>query len=223
MDTVSALFNIIQSYPNILQTINIIRPNSDPILGITHIIPSAKVLLLNFASYKNPGGMFLNGSTAQEECLCHSSFLYNVLRSFDHTYYEWNRNNKNKALYLNRALYTPKISFFNNGFELKCDVLTCAAPNATAFLKYKMGKEEENILTLQSRIKFVSDIIKIQAPDIVILGAFGCGVFGQNPYDVAELFNKELILNNPNSNLNVVFAIPQGPNLDAFMQYYSAQ
>ena len=42
--------------------------------------PSSAVL--NFSSYKNPGGMFINGSKAQEECLCHESFLYNVLKEF---------------------------------------------------------------------------------------------------------------------------------------------
>lgn len=36
-----------------------------------------KVAALNFASYKHPGGMFLKGSKAQEECLCHESFLFN--------------------------------------------------------------------------------------------------------------------------------------------------
>ena len=35
-----------------------------------------KTAVLNFASFKNPGGMFLNGSKVQEESLCHESFLY---------------------------------------------------------------------------------------------------------------------------------------------------
>ena len=38
--------------------------------------------VLNFASYNNPGGNFINGSKAQEECLCHESYLYNVLRKY---------------------------------------------------------------------------------------------------------------------------------------------
>lgn len=41
---------------------------------------SENLAVLNFASYKHPGGMFVSGSKAQEECLCHASFLYNVLK-----------------------------------------------------------------------------------------------------------------------------------------------
>ena len=70
-----------------------------------------KTAVLNFASYKNPGGMFLEGSCAQEECLCHASYLYNVLSRYDATYYSLNRQNLNKSLYRNRALYTPNVFF----------------------------------------------------------------------------------------------------------------
>ena len=62
--------------------------------------------VLNFASYKYPGGGFLAGSSAQEEMLCHNSFLYNVISTFK-DYYNWNNEHKNKALYLDRAIYSP--------------------------------------------------------------------------------------------------------------------
>ena len=69
-----------------------------------------KTAVLNFASYKNPGGGFMAGSRAQEESLCHESFLYNVLRSFVF-YYKQNTLNLNRGLYTNRAIYSPGVFF----------------------------------------------------------------------------------------------------------------
>ena len=63
-----------------------------------------RVCVLNFASHKEPGGRFLEGSKAQEECLCHSSFLYNVLSNIPE-HYETNKKALNKALYTNSALF----------------------------------------------------------------------------------------------------------------------
>ena len=76
-----------------------------------------KTAVLNFASYKNPGGGFLSGSRAQEESLCHSSFLYNVLSRFP-TYYGWNQNHLNRSLYENRAIYSPRILFENEDGDI---------------------------------------------------------------------------------------------------------
>lgn len=46
--------------------------------------------VLNFASYCNPGGGFLNGTMAQEEALCRSSTLYEVLTEQEDKFYNSN-------------------------------------------------------------------------------------------------------------------------------------
>lgn len=170
---------------------------------------SGKTAVLNFASYKEPGGLFLKGSKAQEECLCHSSFLYNVL-SRQKDYYEWNRQHKNRGLYLDRALYSPDISFFKNGEVACCDVITCAAPNISAARKYCMIYDDENHDVLYKRIRFVLQVAEDQKVDTLILGAFGCGVFGQKPTEVAAAFKE--FLSKGSSISRVIFAIPDGKN-----------
>ena len=166
---------------------------------------TGKTAVLNFSSYKHPGGMFLKGSKAQEECLCHESFLYNVLKEWQFKFYDWNKNHKNKALYFNRALYLKDIVFIHNGKEKKCNVITCAAPNKFAAQKYCNVSNQENLKILKSRIEFILKIAKENNIDTLILGAYGCGVFGQNPEEVADTFKKYLNIYNFK---NVIFAIP---------------
>lgn len=146
-----------------------------------------KTAVLNFASYKQPGGMFLQGSKAQEECLCHESTLYNVLTRFEDTYYASNRKQLNRALYQNAALYSPDVYFERNDDSVECDVITCAAPNFSAASKYCNISREENATVLESRIKFILYLAATQQVDTLILGAFGSGVFGQDAKEVAEI------------------------------------
>ena len=173
-----------------------------------------KTTVLNFASYKEPGGMFLQGSTAQEECLCHQSFLYNVL-SKKQNYYEYNKKSLNKALYTNRALYSPDVIFGKGNKIVKCDVITCAAPNFSTASKYQSVSRADNNLVLKSRIDFVLAIAALNQVSTLILGAYGCGVFGQNPVDVASIFKDKI---NQYPFELVIFAIPKSANgnLDAF-------
>lgn len=145
-----------------------------------------KIAALNFASYKNPGGAFIDGSMAQEEALCHDSFLYNVLREFPE-YYNWNNQHKNKALYENRAIYTPDVVFIQGSLKGKADVITCACPNLRAGAKYGRVTDEENLSVFTDRARFVAKIALEQHVDTIILGAWGCGVFGQNPAMVAKI------------------------------------
>ena len=167
-----------------------------------------KTAVLNFASYKYPGGGFLAGSRAQEECLCHDSFLYNVLKEFP-DYYAWNNERKNKALYENRALYTPNVRFFKDGKEQLCDVITCASPNFSAAEKYCHVTREENKKVLKDRIQFVLDIAKTNRVDTLILGAYGCGVFGQDATEVAQIFYDFLKSDDYQCFEHVIFAIPE--------------
>ena len=62
-----------------------------------------KIAVLNFASYKNPGGGYLNGAMAQEEALCGVSDLYPIITSFT-DYYAWNKQHLNDNLYTDRAI-----------------------------------------------------------------------------------------------------------------------
>ena len=171
----------------------------------------SKTAVLNFASYRSPGGGFIRGSIAQEECLCHESFLYNVLESFQREFYEWNMQHKQKGLYLNRALYSPEIGFFRNVKEAFCDVITCAAPNKAAAQKYENVSDRENTEALKSRIQFVLDIAEKNEVKTLILGAYGCGVFGQDAKEVAGIF-KEFLTTTHTSFDTVVFAVPDGKN-----------
>lgn len=182
---------------------------------IKHADKSRKTAVLNFASYKHPGGMFLEGAAAQEECLCHESILYNVLREFQ-GFYDWNVLHKNRAMYLNRALYTPKVIFMRDGKEYASDVITCAAPNLAAAKRYLQVSDKENEIILGRRIRFVLDIASDNGVETLILGAYGCGVFGQNPKVVAEIF-KDALRAKSYGFQKVVFAIPEGNgNLQTF-------
>lgn len=203
------------------QNTEIIVDDLDTVHAGRRFCNSGKVALLNFSSYKNPGGMFLNGSKAQEECLCHASYLYNVLSQFVISFYDWNNSHKNKELYLNRALYSPDILFQYGEVLFKADVITCAAPNKSAAQKYLNVSDEENTKILRSRIKFVLDIAKDNSVNTLILGAYGCGVFGQDASEVANVFKEYLFLTHKCFE-RVIFAIPNGRdgNLESFKKVF---
>lgn len=172
---------------------------------------TGKTAALSFASYKTPCDGFMQGWWGQEISLCHQSFLYNVLyaSNFFH-YYIWNKQNRNRGMYLNRALYLPEVWFFRDGVHRKCDVISCAAPNLSAVQEYRPVSKEENTEILRSRIAFILDIARENEVDHLILGAYGCS-FGQKAEEVAEIF-KGCIQERADSFDAIIFAIPDREN-----------
>lgn len=184
---------------------------TDTVSALFEIEETENVALLNFASYKNVGGNFLGGSKAQEEMLCHESFLFNVLQA-NEDYYLMNSGDVNRGLYRNRAMYSPDIYFFRDGKVKKCDVLTCAAPNRSLLLRYKQITEAENLEVLKSRVKFIRDIVLDKGVKVFITGAWGCGVFRQEPEVVRDLFEDAF----KNTGVLCIYTIPDLRNYSVF-------
>lgn len=177
------------------------------------------IAALNFASYKHPGGRFLDGSSAQEESLCHESNLYNILKRLEDKFYIPNRKRLNNALYNSNLIYSPNV-YFNrdNLFAVHCDIITCAAPNRTAARRYKRVPDDIINEHMKDRIDHVLFAALDQHVDVLILGAFGCGVFGNEPKVVAKIFKNFLETDYKGCFKKVVFAIPAGRNYDKFKE-----
>lgn len=180
---------------------------------------SPNTCVLNFASHKEPGGRFLEGSSAQEESLCHSSYLYNVLSKLQ-GYYDENKKELNRGLYTNRAIYTPNVIFDD---EYVANVLTCAAPNWKTAHEYCRVSSLENHDALASRIDFMLKVAAAHKVEVLILGAWGCGVFGQDPEHVAKIMHLMLTTKYARVFRKVVFAVPDenGVAHKAFKQVFA--
>lgn len=196
--------------------------------GSYNSYPRRHIFVLNFASYKNPGGMFINGSSAQEESLCHISNLYNNLVQ-ETEYYDWNNQNKNRGLYLNRALVHQGVFFEIPGCKfpsIQCNVITCAAPNVKASKRYQGCTAEEAVKYIYDRVDFLYRICSGFNIDVLILGAWGCGVFGCDPTVVAHAFKEKFALlpdhRGVNWNTLIIHPIPDDKNFNAFKEVYDA-
>lgn len=177
----------------------------------------SKTAILNFANFTTPGGGYLYGARAQEEALCGDSDLYNVLALFTNTYYKDNiQMGTNKGLYHSRVLYLPNIVFVKDGVQTMCDVITCAAPNWNEARRNGVTKEE-NTAALRERIETILKSAADQKVKTLLLGAYGCGVFGQDPYEVSSIFKEE---SKNYSFEKIVYAVPD-MNSTNFQAFYS--
>jgi uncharacterized protein (TIGR02452 family) len=164
-------------------------------------------VVLNFASATSPGGGFLSGARAQEEYLCRSSSLYSCLR--DNPMYDFHRSNHD-PLYSNYAIYSPGVTIFrsNSGGLLEepyaVGVITSPAVNAK---RLPLSRRHEIAPAMWQRILKVLSIGVVHGHDVIVLGAWGCGAFGNDGYEIAGLFRKALDDNFKGAYRTVVFAI----------------
>ena len=166
-----------------------------------------RVAVHNFASASNPGGGVVKGFSAQEECLCRCSGLYFCLNTPEMWagFYTPHRNAQD-PLHNDDIIYTPEITVFKTDESIpklmdqddwyQVNVITCAAPNLRSrpANPYNAGDgnkavviSDRDLLALhEKRLRRILDVAVSEGNDTIILGAFGCGAFENNPEVVAK-------------------------------------
>jgi len=147
------------------------------------------VLALNFANGVHPGGGFLNGARAQEEYLCRSSGLYETLLISGMYDFHRRRPLPDSSEWI---IYSPKVPIFrsDNGDLLDqpwlLSVLTSAAPVAS-----RVGLDTSTEL-MKARTKRVIEVAVSLGYTRLVLGAWGCGAFGNDTFAVANAFKEAI-------------------------------
>jgi uncharacterized protein (TIGR02452 family) len=179
---------------------------------------------LNFAAATHPGGGFLSGSRAQEEYLARSSGLYAAIKN--NPMYEFHRANYD-PLYTNYAIYSPAVPVFraDDGALLEepytVAIITSPAVNASELYP---ARRSEISPAMWPRILKVLSVGLLHGHDSIVLGAWGCGAFGNDSSETARLFKDSLEKNFNGAYRQVIFAIldwsPEKRFIGPFERYF---
>ena len=167
-----------------------------------------RTAVLNFASATNPGGGVEKGASAQEECLCRVSTLYPCLadQKMRASFYTPHRKNGN-TLHNDDIIYTPKVLIIKDddhnmlATPFLVDVISCAAPNLREKPNnaYNSGdgnkvqiSDNELLALHEKRARKIFASAIANGIEVLILGAFGCGAFCNDPYVVARAYKNVL-------------------------------
>jgi uncharacterized protein (TIGR02452 family) len=190
--------------------------DSDTVSAAVKYSPKGKTCVLNMASAKTAGGGVEYGEVAQEECLFRCSNLVNTVTQDFYPLKE------------NEALYSKNVMFFKDvNYEdmesITIDVVTIASVNLNINSTYDEKTETyiDGIVergngyweVMTKKVRLMLSLAAKNEVKYIILGAWGCGVFKNDPYDVSEIF-KEVLFYEGYVNLfdGVIFAIINDKN-----------
>ncbi|WP_018548528.1 TIGR02452 family protein [Streptomyces sp. LaPpAH-108] len=157
----------------------------------------ASVAVLNFASARNPGGGYLGGAQAQEEALCRASALYTCLLRAP-GYYEHHRAERD-PFYSDRVIHSPAVPVFRDdrarllAEPYTAGFLTSPAPNAGVIRRRTPERTGEIPGALARRAERALETAAAHGYRHLVLGAWGCGVFQNDPDQVAHAFRTLLV------------------------------
>ena len=176
-----------------------------------------KTLALIFASAKNPGGGVRRGASAQEECFCSVTNSLPYLEA-QKSFYEDNKKTKQKT-YLDDALVVNNITIFFDRFcnRIKneyCDAIFYPSPNR-ALCDRKLA-----YAALERRIKNILDYANYHKYEALVLGEWGCGVFGNDKNDLVSIISENV--KKFGNKLNISFTVYNKEDVDFYQTAFSS-
>lgn len=178
------------------------------------LAPDFDTAALNFAAARNPGGGFLSGSRAQEEELCRCSTLFPTLL-LQPDYYDANRVHPS-TLYTDHVIHSPRVAFFRLGSSepwlarpVEVGIVTAPAPNRGGIPSHDIERLRALAPTFERRWDRVLRVVAHAGHDALVLGAWGCGAFRNDPAMVAEAAQRALRTSAATPRFRrIVFAVP---------------
>lgn len=183
-------------------------------------------LVMNFANAHNPGGGFKIGANAQEEALCRCSTLYVSIKSKKASeMYRFNNTHVSRVE-SDYMLISPNVCVFRDEkYRLLPEpvvmgVVTVPAPN-----KYGAAVAASSALVEETMVRRIRIMLRAAIREgykTLVLGAWGCGAFGNKPMEVADYFRRVIIDEGLGKFFDeICFAIygnETGRNIDAFRE-----
>ena len=159
-------------------------------------VSNKPVLILNMANAYHSGGGWLHGTLAQEEALCYRSSLSFTLKTRHYPIPEAggiysptvvvireNMANGHGLLDLSRPDNLPVVS-----------VVSVAAINGPKTLKNAFGEEKyqanKDRETMKEKMRVVLRIAAVNRHRVLVLGALGCGAFGNPRGEVVDCWKE---------------------------------
>jgi uncharacterized protein (TIGR02452 family) len=160
----------------------------DTLTCCQELMSQGSVMGLNMASNRRAGGGVNTGQFTQEEnCFRRSNYFQALVAPSGHKFY---------PLPENATIYSPKVTVIKDKYyqllstPFDVAMLACAAlrnPPLQSDGKYAKSSDHE---MMKVKIQQIFQVGYNHGHEILVLGSLGCGAYGNNPREVATLFNE---------------------------------
>lgn len=188
----SILYRVNQKRPQVYDTQVIVNKISiiESTIQMHDKYKGKKICILSFADPFKPGGGYLNGRIAQEETICRQTLLYPTI--CESNMYKTNKENIQSIIDYDTMIYSPEVTVIRNDKNklLKKKSFTIDVISSPAV--DNRNNFQNAAFIMERRIRRIIFLAIDKGVDVLILGAFGCGLLKNDPSIISQIFKKIL-------------------------------